>query len=330
MRFATDKSNRLVIKRKNEDLTINGSFSVDSKNRLIYLVNEPAAWRRKYGITKKIIFEGTWRLDENHDLVMRVSSPDHSCKDDLVLRGKIIAVSGNALVFGLESNRGQGRDSFGLLELKGIWQANQDNRIIFAVEKRFLPDTLIFIAGWQVDKNQEIVYTYKKNDLKRKDKLENSFTFQGHWLIDSQNQLTYILSGSSESRFDFRAQLESPSIYAKDGQIRYRIGVGLSGQKRRENIISLFGVWKFSRLLGLSFEMRYGQGRIESIEFGADADLSRNDKISFNLVNKTGKRLGINLIYTHKFIQDNNAQAFLRFKRLQKESGVDIGIRIPF
>jgi len=315
MRFATDKSNQLILRRKKEKIAIKGSFSVDSKNRLIYLVNQDAGWRRKRGIGKKIVFEGIWRLNQDHDLILSASQPD----SELALRGKIISASANTLVFAVES--GEEQRALRLLQLKGIWQANSANQIVFQVEKRFSPDNLVFNASWQVNQNQQVVYTYRKK--------AQAVVFQGFWQIDSRNHLAYVLSGSSNSRFDFKVALESPSIYPKAGQIRYRIGIGL-GQQRKERIISLFGAWKFSRNLGLSFEMEYAKGILRSLEFGAQADLTDRDKIILGLISKNGNQLGISLTYSRKFLENNQAEAFARLKRMQKESGLDFGIRIPF
>ncbi len=314
MRFATDKSNQLVLRRKKEKILVKGSFSVDSKNRLNYLVNQDNGWRRKHGIGRKIVFEGAWRLTPEHDLILFTSRGD-----ELALRGEIISVSANALVFSVES--GNQQRALRLLQLKGVWQANSANQIVFQVEKRFSPDALVFSAGWQVNQNQQVVYTYKKQ--------AQSLIFQGFWRIDSRNQLAYVLSTSCDSRFDFKVSLESPSIYAQTGEIKYRIGIGF-GRLKKEKVFSLYGAWKFSRNLALNFEMEYAKGCWRKMEFGSQVDLTSKDKVILNLVNKNGNQLGISLTYSRKFLENNQAEAFLRLKRLQKESGLDFGIRIPF
>jgi len=166
--------------------------------------------------------------------------------------------------------------------------------------------------------------------FRKKTRIINSLVFQGRWSLDSSNVLTYIFEHSAKSRFDFRAQLESPNLYPKEGVIKYRLGIGLKKLARADKIIYLYGEWKFSRKLGLSFQMDYGEGKINQMRFTADVHLTKKNEFTFSLLNKMNEPLGINIIFTHKFMKQLDADAFLRIKRLQDELGVETGVRIPF
>ncbi len=158
-------------------------------------------------------------------------------------------------------------------------------------------------------------------------------TFEGFWEINSNNRLTYILSRSTESRFEFRVQIESPNLYPQQGVIKYRLGIGLKGGRSFQNkIVSLYGTWKFSHKLGLIFEIDYGKNKFQNIEFGTNIHLNKKDEFVFSLTNKGKKPLGFNLIFTHNFLKQSSAETFFRLKDIldKKERALEAGVRIPF
>jgi len=113
--------------------------------------------------------------------------------------------------------------------------------------------------------------------------------------------------------------------------IKYRLGIGIKGNKSYQSrIISLYGTWKFTRKLGLSFIMDYGKAKIQTIEFGTNIYLTKKDAVSLLLTNKRKEPLGLNITFTHRFLKQLGAESFLRFKKFQKEAGIEAGARIPF
>lgn len=333
-RYSTNKTNLLVIKRKRKRIIGNGKFSVDRKNRLVYWLNEPVFWRRINSVPPKVTFEGKWQLDKNYDLGLYLVENKNQHKGDyLSLKGEIISVDKDSLVFQIRSANKQGQTHIHLLKLKGVWHADECSRISFSVERKDSPDILTFESVWQINENQQVVYHYEKTELKTKRKIRQSLLFKGFWQITRKDRLTYIISGSTQSRFDFRVQLESPNVYPQEGTIKYRIGVGLKGVSPKEivpGIICLYGVWKFSRKAGISFQMDYGDSQIQSIKFSAELNLSKKDEITLSLINKDKKPLGINVIFTHRFLKKLDAETFLKLKKLKEEDGIETGIRIPF
>jgi len=211
-----------------------------------------------------------------------------------------------------------------ILKLKGTWRANKYNELCFeANADKGPPETYTFKGSWRLNQNQQIEYTSEDG----RDKL----IFKGYWGISSANRLVYLLEGSSTSRFEFKVQLESPVLYPKKGQIRYRIGVGLRKNRRTlpGHVLILYGEWKFGRNLGLTFRMDYGQSKVRAIEFGAGVTFDHN-KIIFALKNELNKPLGITLTMTHKFLEHFDAEAFIRLKHRQSEQAIEAGITIPF
>lgn len=331
-RFMVDSSNRLVVKRGKKRLVADGRFAVNKDNALSYWLNEPEGWRSRYSIAPKVSFVGKWRLDRNYDLELALDETKGQYKRDrLLLKGEIISADSDALVFQIDSLDKHGQSHIQILKLSGLWQADEFNRIVFRVAKKGSPDALLLSGIWQINQNQQIAYDYEKTILKTRDKISNTLTFRGFWEINSRNRLTYILSQGIRSRFDFRAQLESPNLYPKEGAIKYRIGIGLKGQRPyRDKIVTVYGAWKFSRKIGLTYEVDYGSGKAVSMEFGADMYFSKGNKIEFCLINRRKEPLGIRVIFTHQFLKNQDAQLFLKLKSSRLESGCEAGVRIPF
>ncbi len=341
-KYSVDSNNQLVIKpsKTKMPLPVNGKFDIDENNQLIYWLNEPDAWRREYSLPNKIRFIGNWQLNSNYDLELVLDETQDQLKGNpLVLKGEIISTDRDTLVFEVISHRRkQGLSPKGtvpetshiqLLKLSGFWQADEYNRLCFTVKKKASPDILTLKGIWQLNQNQQIVYTYEKTDLITKTKVSNTLTFEGFWQISETNKLTYILKHSPDSKFDFRAQIETPNIYPQEGAIKYRLGAGVR-QAKKEKVISLYGAWKFNRKLGLIFRMDYGNGRICEIEFAADVSFDKRNEITFCLKNKIGEPLGLSVTFTHKFLKTLDAEAFLRLKDSYEESRIDAGMRIPF
>lgn len=327
-RYTVDKNNRLIINLDGKNVCVFGFFEVDESNRLIYWLNEPAQWRKQYGFGEKVIFTGNWKLNQNYDLELRL---EDNSEDVLRIKGEIISAEAQRLVFELKTSDENGLTKFRLLKLNGTWQADEYNQLSFVVTKKVLPDILTLEGSWRLNKNQQIEYIWEKTELKRKTKEVSRLEFSGYWQIFEANKLTYIISSATNSRFDFRVQMESLNLYPKNGVIKYRLGIGVKQAKRIEpKIISLYGVWKFSRNLTLSFEMEYAKGEVHSLQFGAEVNFTKNNQIAFNLLAKDGQNLGASVVFTHRFLKTLDAEVFMRLKKLKDEAGVDVGVRIPF
>lgn len=327
--YSLDNKNRLVIRRGKEEIIPDGRFSTDSRNRLIYWLNEPRAWRARYQLPSKVSFEGNWRIGPDHDLELLLSkSRGKYTSQKLSLKGEIVSSVANAIVFQFLSIDKRGNSHFRLLTLKGNWQADKFNRIVFLVKKSARPDILTLKGAWSLDKNQQIVYTYEKRSLKRKIKVSKALIFRGFWQINSRNRLTYIISKGTGSVLVFRVQIESPNLYPAQGVIKYRLGIGFKRSGIiNEQVIYIYGAWKLGKDLALSFEVDYGRYGIEQIEFGSRISLSTRDAIAITLLNKSNEPLGFSLILSRRFLDKYPGKAFLRFKKLAQEKRIDAGLR---
>lgn len=241
------------------------------------------------------------------------------------VRRRFIAVESDALIVEtIQVDSLTNRDQLRLIKLKGTWRANEQNELCFDVTLRKGPSqTYILKGAWRINKNQQIEYAFGDGP--------DVLTFKGYWDISSANRLVYGLEGSSTSRFEFKVQIESPAFYPKEGEIRYRIGIGAHQSRltARVPVITLYGQWKFGRNLGLTFQMDYGQGKVKEIEFGAEVTFGRG-KVIFALTDELGKPVGITLTVTRKFLENLDAEVFIRLKSRQNEYGVEAGVTVPF
>jgi hypothetical protein len=331
-RYSIDNKNRLVIRRAGKALVPDGKFFLDGRNRLSYIAGESAAWKREYHVPSRIDLEGTWALDEDHNFVLRLAEiKSKGERTGLTLKGDIISVEGNRLALELKSKDRRGNTHIQILQFSGNWQADEQNRFTFALKRKARPDILVFTGSWEVNKNQQIVYSFEKKDGRKKTKIAHTVLFEGFWQVGGAGRLRYIFSGGIGSFFDFRVQAESPNLYPKNNEIKYRVGVGLKGKKPSyEKIITLYGIWKFSRAAGVNFEMDYGKGRVESLAFGLSVALSKNDQVTFALLTRKGESAGLSLTVSRRFLKGRDAEAFVRLKKSGDDRRIEVGMKVPF
>ena len=248
-----------------------------------------------------------------------------SIKAKKITRQRFIAVRSNSLVIEtIQTQDNTKRQRLRIVELKGTWRANENNELVFDVSMRKgPPQSYIFKGTWKLNKKQQIEYVSgDKNEI---------LVFKGYWDTLSSDRIVYLLEGSTTSRFEFKVQLESANLYPKKGQIKYRIGLGARKSRltKEKILLILYGQWKFGRNLAIFFNMDYGQKTVKSVAFGAEVSFGAN-KLIFVLNDESGERLGVTFTMTHKLLKTIDAEAFIRLKKIQKESRIEGGITIPF
>ena len=244
---------------------------------------------------------------------------------DNIRRRFIAAESDTLIVETMQEESLSSREHLRLVKLKGTWRANEYNELCFEVSlRKGPPETITFKGTWKLNDNQQIKYTNEDG--------RDTLTFKGYWQISSANRIAYILEGSSTSRFEFKVQLESPVLYPKKGEIRYRIGIGIRQSRLTVpgQMLILYGEWKFGRKVGLIFKMEYEKGEVHSVNFGAKVNLSKQDEMIFDITDEKGKPLGFSLKFSHRFLKELDASVFTRIKAAHNEYGADIGVKIPF
>ncbi len=275
-----------------------------------------------------IDFRGEWSLDDKNNLVFSLKD-DGEDSGRIVLRGRIISARAGVLAFEAAGVNESGMLEWQVFELSGQWYADGAGKLAFRLRRSGgSRGRLIFQSSWEINDNQEIVYKYTRERLKRTGDRETvCVAFSGHWRVSSASRIVYSLSGSDREGFAFKAHLQTPNLYPADGRIKYRIGAGVSRGKE----IVLYGQWKFGRRFSLAFEMEYGPGKAERMRFDAGFKSVRGDSLIFKLRTEEGRFSGLSMICSREFMAANNkARAFAEFVLNNDEKAVNAGVEFRF
>jgi len=316
IKYEVDPHNRLIITKSGKKLktpgfrhVLEGRFKVSKKNTVSYHLKHP----QSSPIPQQLKLSGSWSVDKKHNLVLTLDKKHNQIvKDRLTLKTEIINARAEGLEFLIASKDRRGRAYLYILALRGRWQADRYNRLQFlATRRKDLDDRIILKGSWEVNQKNQIIYSYARTVLKTKKKTAHTVAFKGHWDIPTKNRIIYVLNKQTNSGFDFKVGLGKP---AKKG-LQYEIGVGLVPKKKK---ITLFGRWKVNPRLGLIFEMRGEKGKLRRIVFTAKLKLKKNSYLEARLKNSSGGNLGISLKLS-KSILKGTGQAYLRALKDGKE-----------
>jgi hypothetical protein len=303
-----------------------GRVTTDRANRLVYHVD--AAPGADADAPRTVVLDGTWSLTRDHQLALTLREGVRAGRRTIHLRGALEDATANTVVFALRRGEEDDRRVVKRIALSGRWEADAQNRLNFLVQKADgAEDRLTLQGGWELGKSHELTYRYRRLARARRAQ-EQTLIFRGTWDITRSGWLTYRLAGSTDSAFDFRASLRSPSVFAREGRIVYEIGMGLAQGRTARRRLTLFGTWKLHRDLSVSFEIRYGQGRISSTTFEGTYTVGPRDRITVALRNSRQEELGLAVTFTHQLSRD--AELFLRMQRDGAETSAIGGVRLPF
>lgn len=323
VRYELDPYNRLVRSdlRKFRQV-LDGRFRTDGNNELSYHVKAPLSGGEK--IPHQLRLKGAWSLTDDHTLRLTLDkSGRETFGDELTLEGDIIDVRENSLLFALTTAAKDETRSTYVLALGGTWKADEHNRLSFHIKRSGgKTDILTFTGTWELNKDHQIIYQYEKARLLRKKRQTHILTFKGYWQIRDDTRISYVLSGDTDSVFDFTV---SAGVFKED-YIQYEVGIGLADRwKPALRTIRLSGAWKPKKGTGLVFEIEYENGKIDAVVFGADVALTDKGTISFRLKDTAHKRdLGVVLELSQKILK-GGGEAFLHMLASRREAAIYAG-----
>jgi hypothetical protein len=272
------------------------------------------------------VVKGRWEFSPQNEVIYRASDHDN---EEVRLKAVLIAAEPGLLVLGVTQKKKSLRVETSLFKLSGVWRADLKNQLTFEVEREAgRRDVLTLKGEWKVNEAQAIVYTWEQTRLRTKIKSVSTLVFKGYWDITEKNRLTYYVGGDSAQAFKFRGAFQSRSLLAKAGELRYQLGMEVRGRTRLQTLI-LFGVWKFSNRLEISFEMESSLGDRKKIVFGGAVLLRPDSKIEVLLTARNQEPLGVELIFTKEFFS-GNAQLFIRLKKKAEESAAEAGLTLKW
>jgi hypothetical protein len=248
---------------------VQGKFRVNQKNQLEYVVRKPLS---NSSIPKVIRLKGIWSLTKEHNLKITVEENKKFSYKKTILKGQIVQVGKNSLVFSLTQKDTTNKERIYSLSLNGFWHLDKYNRISFKLQKeKGQGDDLLFACKWQVNKNNVIEYVYKKKDSVDNQKT-HSLLFKGKWSITEKNRLSYDISTSTDSSFQIKTSLQKVT----DKDIKVEIGIGL-GKNRVRQHVTFFGKWKVHKKNSLFFEFKHSAGAQKYMKFSWQAQVYDNN-----------------------------------------------------
>ncbi|MDP3730364.1 MAG: hypothetical protein Q8R14_02435 [Candidatus Omnitrophota bacterium] len=300
---------------------IDGRFKVDENNDLFYHIKAPYPEDEK--VPRQIKLKGEWSLTDDHRLRLTLDTWSRATFGDrITLEGEILDVNANSLLFAVTTTSKEGSQSTHLLNLSGIWKADENNRLSFHVKKEGGRYDILTLGGaWQINEGHQIIYQYERARLIRKKKRVHTLIFKGYWDIKDAFRVSYILSKGTDSVFDFKISAGT----LKEDRIQYEVGIG-AGHRIAPvtRAITLFGRWNLKKDANLSFEIEYEGGKTRSIAFGADAKLTDKDTILFRLKSMVeNKDIGMTLELSREILR--GGETFIRALKSGRESALFAG-----
>lgn len=269
--------------------------------------------------------DGVWKLTPSHELQYRRRSRE----EEIVLKGQLLKAEAGGLTFRASELTFAGEVIQQSLTLQGRWEASSGNQLSFLVDREEgNVDRLTLEGAWTLNENQEILYRFQQPGSGAGSEEAGLLRFQGYWDIAEGKRLIYVLDRESDSAFRFRGAFQTPSILSKKGAIHYQIGIELEG-KSELRTVTLFGQWKLSRDLSLSFEIPSRDGSVRGILFKVVYAINDQNTISGELLTREGEPLGVEVIVTREFLK-GNGQAFARLRRSLEETVVEGGMRFKW
>ncbi|MDD4013487.1 MAG: hypothetical protein PHW14_04800, partial [Candidatus Omnitrophica bacterium] len=281
--FTLDEKNRLILTRQAAEKIALGPLKIGSNVRV-------SEYPDGEEFPERVALDGKWKLNEKHDLEFGISASSVWFPGMTILfKTGVVNASSEKIVFSARLTDPGAGDISSALAFSGRWRADKNNRLNFDITRYAgKTDRLVFQGAWEIGANNELFYKYSASRLKTKEKMDFSFGLKGKWEIGegcqalSAKRIAYRIEGSSDSVLLFSAALETPSIRAKAGEIRYSVGVRFtSGGKEREILRSaaVFGSWKLGRDLKLAFDAETTAKGRNVITFTAEKPVLKNGKL---------------------------------------------------
>lgn len=271
------------------------------------------------------ILHGRWRLTKRHELEYR----RRGAVEQVVLSGDLVEVKDRGLTFRVREHVFEGERVGQRLTLRGRWQADSRNRLVFVAKRqRGRHDWLNLSGAWELDKRHELFYRFRQQSLKTQKRRIHTVRFRGFWDLAEDKRLTYVLERKSDSAFRFRGTFQTPSVLAKRGAIRYQVGIEAQGRRRLRKV-TLFGKWKLSRDLSLTLEVPYRDGSVHGITFKTAFRVGARGRVEAQLLNRKGQPVGLTLVLTRPFLK-GRGESFIRLRKNLEGSALEAGIRLPW
>ncbi len=315
-----------------DSILLEGEFELLSDAQLAFQPDDPSDYQGLLNQEHKLIVFGEWEIDPQHDLRFRVQeSLTERLGKELVFKGEFLKAEAGELDFTYRYRIKEGKEAIRTFRFFGKWEADKNNRLTFVLNNsKGSTQTLTLNGAWKINKRHEIVYSYRKQELKTKTKKTKRLVFRGKWIITNNRSVSYVLEGNSVQAFRFRLTFETPIILANQNEIRFQIGVEVTGRRySKVRDIVLFGKWKLKRDFSLAFEVTYRNAVWYEISFDAKYKINDQAGIEATLFARNGEDLGLAITLSRSFL-DQEGEVFLSLEKSLEETRLEVGASLRF
>ncbi|MBN2483144.1 MAG: hypothetical protein JXD21_02920 [Candidatus Omnitrophica bacterium] len=295
-----------------------GCFTVEADN-LIYYPHDKNV---------KVRVNGKWALDRAHNLIFIVDrSMNQRFGETISFQTKIEAAAGDRIVFKTLQRKTPLHREIRRIYLDGVWSMDAYHRLKFTVKKDKRSGELLFKNQWQVLKNNQLIYSYRKN---LKDRAEfHSFLLQGRWEFAGR-RLTYKVDATPDAALNITVSRKKIPCNPADKKIDFEYGFGYQRQNRvrvKKRICSLFGTWKIYSKTKIGFIMSYGPKEKTMWTFPVTVTYKGN-----RIELEVKKRQGTPVFGKMALLKDvgKDKGFFVTFSKKPHDFSIDTGLRIVF
>lgn len=329
-RIEIDQNNKLVIREDISERLRSGAPAGSTKNTDKVSICDISRTVGKPGFDK-IAFEGAWDNDGNNALKFRLSGKNtYNGAKEIVFTGDIIGSTPAGLAFRVRKVSGvDGIKPFSL-ELKGYWRVDAVNRLNFSVARsggRY--DTLKLRGSWDIGKRNELIFVYSSTGLVRSRKIEKQLVFRGYWTL-GKDRIVYCLEKGTGT-LTLKAALQSESLRAANGTIKYQLGVEghMRGRSYRMNsTLIFFGKWKLNRDLSVAFYVDNPLGANTCVDFVVEKAVGNNSTLTLTLKGAEDKKMGTEVMFSKPFSDD--AELFFFMSKAGEDLRLMGGMTVRF
>lgn len=256
---------------------------------------------------------GRWEWGKGNQLRLRRKGAAESAS----LRARIIGADADGLVLAVSAEQEGQKPKRRQMTLSGRWEVVSGNRLSFVVEGTDAGDEgrIVFEGAWELGRDQQLLARLPLGPGARRQGL---LRLAGSWAIAENGRLHYLLENGQALRF--RAALQTPSVLARAGEVRYQIGLQV-GKRRASRNVSVFGQWKLGRDLSVELEMGRGP-RSRTVSFATGYRVSDASTVTVGLSAADGSTLGIEVVFSRKA---SGGEWFARYEKSSREAVAEAG-----
>ncbi|MDD4954621.1 MAG: hypothetical protein PHP17_01080 [Candidatus Omnitrophica bacterium] len=262
--------------------------------------------------------EGTWSIPNGNLTFITNESYSSFFGQSLSFSAKIEKISKSCISFKILKRTTPKLYSRRQLMLSGRWKVDKLNNLIFEVKTSSDFDEFSFGNNWQVTKENNILLFYKKKFLKKE--IISCLVLEGSWEF-CRNSLNFMVEGSSKDKIKFDVALTNKAVSLGEENLDLTIGL----KKDSVKSISLYGRCKYLKDR-FKITLNSKRGKLTWI-FMLNKKLSKDKELLFELINKKGKPLGLQITFSKRLPSGGNF--FIRAKAAE-EKRIEAGLYFPF